>query len=209
MTRSVALSFPNRLSSLLPRRFSWTLSVLRWPAAKSVDARPTTLTFVLWRTLKVARSEHPLPPEQASGTSTTPPLTRVLPTLATLTCDADLPVVPAGAIGAGGDAGTGGPGNVGGGVGHGPPPAPSLTSKVDSDSTQRPLHATASAYVAKLPHAFGNVIHACGPPESSRCRFESGSCGRSPDSTVSWPVSESSNTSHGSLTISPGPSATR
>src|SRR6185436_654026 len=96
-----------------------------------------------------------------------------------------------------------------GGVGHGPPPAPSLTSKVDADAAAVPLHDAANAYVVKVPHASGNVIHACGPPESSRCRLESGSCGKSSDAAVNSPVSGSSCTSHGSLTASPGPSATR
>src|SRR6185503_16042142 len=158
-------------------------------------------------TLNVATIEHPLPPEQASGTSTTPSRTRVLPTRAT----------PAwGASGAGGDGATG-PGLGArvqggrglGGVGHGPPPAPSLTRKLESDTTARPLHDTASASVVQVPHASGNVIQACGPPESSRRTFENGSCGKSPETAVNWPVSGSSSSSHGSLTISPGTSATR
>lgn len=63
--------------------------------ARSVDALPTTSTLVLpprtrSTTLKVAVIAHSLPPGQASDTSTTPGLTRVVPTLATPAPDVDL-----------------------------------------------------------------------------------------------------------------------
>ncbi len=88
-------------------------------------AIPTTLPpRTRSTTLRVATIEHPPVLEQVSGTSATPFLTRVLPTLATPACGVDLVgVPPSGASGAGGDGTAGVPAGAGG-VGHRPPPAP-------------------------------------------------------------------------------------